>query len=128
MSALSSVVLPDPVPPDTRMLCRPVSARRAASSTSRGMEPEATRSSAENARLPNRRMVMATDGEAGGTQMATRDPSSRRASTTGIRAGSSPEGPCDLERGAGERRSGQRGRFDLRHLAFRVRSRQYRAG
>ena len=51
-----------------------------------------TRSAAENARPPNRRMVMATSGLAGGVQMATLEPSSRRASRMGLAAGSRPSG------------------------------------
>ena len=89
---VQSVVLPEPVPPDTRMLRRDRSASRAARNTFSGRAPWPTRSSAENARPPNRRMVMATWGLAGGVQMATREPSSSRASRMGRVAGSSPSG------------------------------------
>ena len=65
---------------------------RAASRTGCGRAPWSTKSWAENARLPKRRMVMATCGEAGGTQMATREPSSSRASRMGTTAGSRPSG------------------------------------
>ena len=92
MSALSSVVFPDPVPPETRMLRRVCNTRSAFACTPSGSAPCATRSSAENVRLPKRRTVMATVGLAGGTQMATREPSSRRASTIGELAGSRPRG------------------------------------
>ena len=92
MSALRRVVLPDPVPPETRMLRRERNTRSASARTSSGSAPCFTRSSAEKARLPKRRTVIATVGLAGGTQMATREPSSRRASTIGELAGSSPKG------------------------------------
>ena len=68
------------------------SASRATRNTFSGRAPWPTRSSAENARPPNRRMVMATWGLAGGVQMATREPSSSRASRMGRVAGSSPSG------------------------------------
>ena len=50
------------------------------------------RSAALKVRLPNRRMVIATWGLAGGTQIATREPSSSRASMMGVVAGSRPKG------------------------------------
>ena len=74
------------------MFWRDASVFRAASRMSSGSEPKRTRSSAVNARPPNRRMVIATSGLAGGVQMATRDPSSSRASRIGRAAGSSPSG------------------------------------
>ena len=92
ISALRSVVLPEPVPPETRMFLRAKRADRAARNTVSGRAPWPTRSSAENARPPNRRMVMATSGLAGGVQMATLEPSSRRASRIGLAAGSRPSG------------------------------------
>ena len=92
MSAFSSVVFPDPVPPETRMLRRERNTCSASRNTSSGRAPCATRSSAEKARLPKRRTVMATLGLAGGTQIATREPSSSRASTMGELAGSKPKG------------------------------------
>ena len=92
ISAFRSVVLPEPVPPETRTFLRAARVARAAWSASSGSEPMRIRSLAENARPPNRRMVMATSGAAGGVQMATRDPSSSRASRTGFAAGSSPSG------------------------------------
>ena len=92
MSALSNVVLPDPVPPETRMLRRERNIRSASCLTPSGSDPSFTRSSAEKERFPNRRTVIATRGLAGGTQIATREPSSRRASTMGALAGSRPKG------------------------------------
>ena len=99
MSAFSSVVLPDPVPPKTRMLRREYSTRSASLRTFSGSAPCSTRSAAENDRLPKRRTVIATFGLAGGTQIATRDPSSRRASTMGAVAGSQAERPRDMDGG-----------------------------
>ena len=58
----------------------------------RGATPCATSCAAEKDRVPKRRTVIATDGLAGGTQMATREPSSRRASRIGVVAGSRPKG------------------------------------
>ena len=92
ISAFKSVVFPEPVPPETRMFLRARSTLLASRKTSSGSEPRRTRSSGENARPPNRRMVMATSGAAGGVQMATRDPSPSRASRMGLAAGSSPSG------------------------------------
>ena len=92
MSALSNVVLPDPVPPETKMFRRECNIRSASARTASGSAPCSTKSAAENDRLPNLRTVMATFGLAGGTQMATREPSSRRASTIGAVAGSRPRG------------------------------------
>ena len=60
MSALSSVVLPDPVPPETRMLHRERNTRSASSRTVPGSAPCVPRSSAEKARFPKRRTVIAT--------------------------------------------------------------------
>ena len=56
----------------------------------RAVTQGATRSPAENARFPKRRTVIATVGLTGGTEIATREPSSRRASTMGELAGSRP--------------------------------------
>ena len=58
MRALSNVVLPDPVPPETRMLRRDRNTRSASARTFLGSAPCFTRSSAENARLPK-----AADGD-----------------------------------------------------------------
>ena len=60
MSALSKVVLPDPVPPDTRMFRRDRNTRSASLRTFLGSAPCFTRSSAEKDRLPKRRTVIAT--------------------------------------------------------------------
>ena len=92
MSALSSVVLPLPAPPLTRMLRRVCNVFSAAARMCSGSAPCATSCAAEKDRLPKRRTVMATDGLAGGTQIATREPSPRRASRTGVVAGSRPNG------------------------------------
>ena len=92
MSALSSVVLPLPVPPLTRIFRRVCNTRSASSRMCAGSAPCATSCAAEKDRLPKRRTVMATCGLAGGTQMATREPSSRRASRIGVVAGSRPKG------------------------------------
>ena len=111
ISAFSSVVLPDPVPPETRMLRRDERAVRAARRTASGSEPMRTRSSGENARPPNRRMVMATSGLAGGVQMATLDPSLSLASRIGFVAGSSPKWPGDVDRRTVEPGGGEPGRL-----------------
>ena len=94
ISALRSVVLPEPVPPETRMFLRARSAvAGGAEHRPREASPLRRRGPrAENARPPNRRMVMATSGLAGGVQMATLEPSSRRASRMGLAAGSRPSG------------------------------------
>ena len=86
------MVLPDPVPPETRMLRRVINICAAASKTFSGRAFCSTRSAALNVRLPKRRMVIATWGLAGGTQIATREPSSSRASMMGVVAGSRPKG------------------------------------
>ena len=92
IKALSKVVLPEPVPPDTKMFRRETSTSRALCKTRSGSEPISTRSWAEHARPPKRRTVMATCGPAGGTQMATREPSAKRESIMGLAAGSRPSG------------------------------------
>ena len=67
--------------------------RAIASSTDRGSEPIPTRSSAVRNLRPKRRIVIATSGVAGGYATATREPSSRRASTIGdSRSRSNPNG------------------------------------
>ena len=92
MRALRSVVLPLPVPPLTRIFRRVCNTRSASCRTCAGSAPCSTSCAAEKDRFPNRRTVMATDGLAGGTQIATREPSSRRASRIGVVAGSRPKG------------------------------------
>ena len=52
-------------------------------------------------------MVMATSGLAGGVQMATLEPSSRRASRMGLRGGIEAERPGDVDRGAVEPGGGE---------------------
>ena len=83
MSTLSSVVLPLAVPPLTRILRRVCNTRSASSRMYAGSAPCAISCAAERDRVPNPRTVMATCGLAGGTQMATRDPSPNRASRIG---------------------------------------------
>ena len=117
ISAFSSVVLPEPVPPETRMLRRDRSTPSAARNTLSGRAPWPTRSSAENARPPNRRIVIATWGLAGGVQMATREPSSSRASRMGRVAGSSPSGLRDVDRRPVERGGGESRCLDGLELA-----------
>ena len=79
MSTLSSVVLP----PLTRILRRVCNTRSASSRMCAGSALCAISCTAEKDRVPKRRTVMATCGLAGGTQMATRDPSPNRASRIG---------------------------------------------
>ena len=83
MSALSSVVLPLAVPPLTRILRRVCNTRSASSRMCARSAPCAISCAAEKDRVPKRRTVMSTCGLAGGTQMATRDPSPNRASRIG---------------------------------------------
>ena len=92
MSTLSSVVLPLAVPPLRRILRRLCNTRSASSRMCAGRAPCATSCAAEKDRVPKRRTVMSTCGLAGGTQMATRDPSPNRASRIGRgkRAGPRP--------------------------------------
>ena len=99
---------------------------RAARNTVSGRAPWSTRSSAENARPPNRRMVMATWGLAGGVQMATREPSSRRASRMGRGGRIEPERARDVDRRPVERGGGERRRLDGLELGRRVRPRRCR--
>ena len=91
-SALRSVVLPEPVPPEIRTLPPLRSTADACSTTGCGSEPHAVSSSTLKARPPKRRMVMAVTGAAGGLQTATREPSASRASMIGSVFGSSPSG------------------------------------
>ena len=92
MSALSSVVLPLAVPPLTRILRLVCNTRSASSRMCAGRAPCETSCAVEKDRVPKRRTVMSTCGLAGGTQMATRDPSPNRASRIGRgkRAGPRP--------------------------------------
>ena len=87
-SAFSSVVFPEPVPPEISTLRSFASTAAACSTTRTGSEPLAVNSSTVNARPPKRRMVIAAFGAAGGLQMATRDPSASRASMMGSASGS----------------------------------------
>ena len=90
--AFSSVVFPEPVPPEISRLRPLPSTAAACSTTAAGSEPPAVSSPMVNARPPKRRMVIAGAGAAGGPQMATREPSARRASMTGSASGSLPSG------------------------------------
>ena len=60
---------------------------------------------------------MATCGLAGGTQIATREPSPRRASRTGVVAGSSPKGRAIWIAARSSAAAVQRGRGDLAQSA-----------
>ena len=93
-----------PVPPLTRILRRVWRVRSAARRMCSGSAPWSTSCAAEKDRVPKRRTVIATCGLAGGTQIATREPSPRRASRTGMVAGSSPRCRGDVDRGAFQRR------------------------
>ena len=83
-SAFRSVVFPEPVPPETRMLRR---ARTMAWSTitiSGVMAPTRQRSSIMRGERPKRRIDMIGPSSASGGMIAlTREPSGRRASTIG---------------------------------------------
>ena len=77
--ALRSVVLPAPVPPDTRMLSRAPTAHASRATTAGG-----AKAARGTARAPKRRTVRQGPSTAsGGTMALTRDPSARRASTRG---------------------------------------------
>jgi hypothetical protein len=83
-STLSSVVLPVPVPPDTRMF-RPPRTHAEISPASAGVSvPRPMRSSTWSGSRENLRMVsMGPSTASGGITAFTRDPSARRASTIG---------------------------------------------
>ncbi len=79
-NALSNVVFPDPVAPDTTTFARASTAHRNSSTT-----PGGATSANATRRVANRRI--ATHGPStanGGTTTCTRDPSAKRASTTGL--------------------------------------------
>ena len=83
-STLSSVVLPVPVPPDTRMFSPPSTAADSTADTAGVKVPISTRSAAWNGSLANFRMVrIEPSSDSGGTMTFTREPSGRRASTIG---------------------------------------------
>ena len=80
-SAFSVVVLPEPVPPQTRIVARARTARARKSSSGRVSVPFATRSSAENPCRRKRRIVSAGPSSAsGGSTTLIREPSGSRAS------------------------------------------------
>ena len=116
MSALSSVVLPLAVPPLTRILRLVCNTRSASSGMCAGSAPCAISCAAEKDRVPKGRTVMATRGLAGGTQMATRDPSSNRALKIGRgkRAGPRP-GAGDTDTAADQERADE----SVKHCAAR---------
>ena len=83
-SALSVVVLPDPVPPLTSTFNRAAMAARSRSCSGGDQVPEATSSSGENPRRRKRRIVSTGPSSAsGGITTFTREPSGRRASHIG---------------------------------------------
>ena len=83
-STLRKVVLPVPVPPDTRMLSRPFTVAANRASAGCDSEPRVTRSSAVMVSAANLRMVSTGPSTAsGGMTALTREPSARRASTMG---------------------------------------------
>ena len=92
ISAFSSVVLPDPVPPATRTLPPWASVAPSRSSTFCGSEPRATSSAPLITTFEKRRIVTAGATDAGGMHRATRLPSARRASPSGVTSGSRPRG------------------------------------
>src|SRR5215213_3412503 len=82
--ALSIVVLPEPVPPDTMTDIRPRTAAVSTSAIGGLIAPISTSRSMENGRLENFRMETRGPSTATGrTATLTRDPSGRRASTIG---------------------------------------------
>ena len=84
-STLRSVVLPEPVPPDTIILSLPFTAASKNSSIFGDTEPHFTRLSAVIGVLPNLRIVrIGPISERGGIITFTREPSSKRASHIGL--------------------------------------------
>ena len=84
-STFRVVVLPEPVPPETKMLSRASTQARRKSNISGVAVPNLTRSSTVNGEAENFRTV--TTGpmsDSGGMMALTRDPSVRRASTIGL--------------------------------------------
>ena len=81
---LRSVVFPEPVPPETRMLSRERTMARSTATISGVSVPRRIRSSTVSALRPKRRMESSGPSRASGGMMAfTREPSGRRASTMG---------------------------------------------
>ncbi len=82
---LSSVVLPEPVPPEMTMLRRPRTQAARKSRTSGVKVPKLTRSASVKGSVANLRMVSMEPSRAiGETTALTREPSGRRASTSGL--------------------------------------------
>ena len=82
---LSSVVLPEPVPPETRMLQRAITERRRKRAMRSSSEPSLIMSSTPSRLVGNLRMVTQGPRSAtGGMTALTREPSGRRASTIGV--------------------------------------------
>ena len=82
--ALSIVVLPEPVPPDTTMFNRDFTTPLSSSIIPSVRERHATRSSGISLSVPKRRIDSSGPSTESGAMMAlTRDPSARRASTIG---------------------------------------------
>ena len=82
---LSIVVLPEPVPPETKMLRRAFTQASRNSNISGVAVPKRTRSSTVNGVAENFRMVSTgPTSDSGGMMAFTREPSARRASTIGL--------------------------------------------
>ncbi len=82
---LSRVVLPEPVPPEMTMLRRPRTQALMKSRTAGVNVPKAMRSASLNGSLENLRIVsMAPSSAMGAMTALTREPSGRRASTSGL--------------------------------------------
>ena len=81
---LRVVVLPEPVPPETKMFRRASTQARRKSNMSAVAVPNRIRSSTVNGEAENLRMVMTgPTRDSGGMMALTREPSVRRASTIG---------------------------------------------
>ena len=82
---LSVVVLPEPVPPETKTLSRASMQARRKSNISAVAVPKPTRSSTVNGVAENFRIVITGPiSDSGGMIALTREPSGRRASTRGL--------------------------------------------
>ena len=85
LNTFSSVVLPEPVPPETSMFCDARTASSRNSAISLVMLPKRIRSSTVSFFLANFRIVTEGPSSAsGGITALTREPSGRRASTIGL--------------------------------------------
>ena len=90
-STFSVVVLPEPVPPETKTLRRASMHARRKSNISAVAVPKPMRSSTVYGRAANLRMVMTGPMSDSGAMMAlTREPSGSRASTRGLRLVDAP--------------------------------------